>query len=468
MQPQKCLRRSAPKVRTGCRTCKIRRIKCDQQKPRCKRCTLAKFQCDGYALVSLAETALEDTKRSKALRFYLRNTRQQLGTFVSDELWEYWIPQIVHAEPCLRDAVAVLSLCHEDYISGRRSATDRQSTLLLYNRAIEGVRSSRHDVVLISLLSCAIFICVEILRGQHKSVIRLLRCGCAFLREAKQSTVVHGNTIIDRDSLLNHLAAFFIRMSAQISWLFYTPVPMKRAIPDALIPTISPSQMISTKGHFRSLGQARDALAYIVLRLVCSSSMPSEPTKFAPDVLEALRQWWVAFEPYRSRSSRRNAFSNQAGGIALLTLQYHVLAMESAATYTNGTIVGRWLQSTPETYREMLSCAETAVQEAKKKSESPGTPIFHTDVGIGPLVFQILLRCGDPDIRQQCVEIMSQCNSQEGVYNGALAKGLVEKLDAVWDTYEFVVAQPGATEEQMEVTVLNRQREAILTTVLPL
>ena len=161
-----------------------RRIKCDQQKPYCKRCTylrcicicpihsilihrllalgiLARFQCDGYTPVSLADSALEDTKRSKALRFFLRKTRQQFGTFVSDELWQHWIPQIVYAEPCLRDAVAVLSLCHEDYISGRRSAISKQSTLLLYNRAIQEVRSSSHDVVLISLLSCAIFLCVE-------------------------------------------------------------------------------------------------------------------------------------------------------------------------------------------------------------------------------------------------------------------------------------------------------------------
>lgn len=243
---------------------------------------------------------------------------------------------------------------------------------------------------------------------------------------------------------------------------------MKRAIPDALIPTISPSQMIRTKGHFRSLGQARDALAYIVLRVVCSSQVSLEPTKLALDALEALKQWWVAFEPYRSRSSQQNASSNQTGGIALLMLQYHVLTMESAAAYADGAVAGRWLQNTPQTYQEMLACAATAVQEAKKKSESPGTPIFHTDVGVGPLVFQILLRCGDPVIRQQCVEIMSQCNSQEGVYNGAMAKGFVEKLDTVWDTYEFVVAQPGATDDQMEVTVLNRQKEPILTTFLPL
>lgn len=41
-------RRWAPKTRTGCKTCKIRRKKCDEKKPSCLRCLKDKFQCDGY------------------------------------------------------------------------------------------------------------------------------------------------------------------------------------------------------------------------------------------------------------------------------------------------------------------------------------------------------------------------------------------------------------------------------------
>jgi hypothetical protein len=41
-------RRWAPKTRTGCTTCKIRRKKCDEKKPTCRRCEEDKFSCDGY------------------------------------------------------------------------------------------------------------------------------------------------------------------------------------------------------------------------------------------------------------------------------------------------------------------------------------------------------------------------------------------------------------------------------------
>ena len=40
-----------PKVKTGCKTCKRRKIKCDESRPSCQRCVKAKLVCDGYDAV---------------------------------------------------------------------------------------------------------------------------------------------------------------------------------------------------------------------------------------------------------------------------------------------------------------------------------------------------------------------------------------------------------------------------------
>ncbi|KAK3360739.1 hypothetical protein B0T25DRAFT_536270 [Lasiosphaeria hispida] len=45
---RKRTRASKPKVKTGCKTCKIRRIKCDETKPICQQCQKARIVCDGY------------------------------------------------------------------------------------------------------------------------------------------------------------------------------------------------------------------------------------------------------------------------------------------------------------------------------------------------------------------------------------------------------------------------------------
>ncbi|OAA73091.1 C6 zinc finger domain protein [Akanthomyces lecanii RCEF 1005] len=42
------IKRWAPKVKTGCMTCRARRVKCDETKPACARCISAKRKCGGY------------------------------------------------------------------------------------------------------------------------------------------------------------------------------------------------------------------------------------------------------------------------------------------------------------------------------------------------------------------------------------------------------------------------------------
>ncbi|KAF5540859.1 transcriptional regulatory [Fusarium mexicanum] len=41
-------RTGKPKSRSGCGTCKIRRVKCDEARPICVRCAKGRFDCDGY------------------------------------------------------------------------------------------------------------------------------------------------------------------------------------------------------------------------------------------------------------------------------------------------------------------------------------------------------------------------------------------------------------------------------------
>lgn len=42
------IRRLAPKTRTGCKTCKRRRVKCGEEKPICARCVRLDLTCEGY------------------------------------------------------------------------------------------------------------------------------------------------------------------------------------------------------------------------------------------------------------------------------------------------------------------------------------------------------------------------------------------------------------------------------------
>ncbi|EGX93633.1 C6 zinc finger domain protein [Cordyceps militaris CM01] len=49
-------RRWTPRARTGCLTCRTRRVKCDEERPVCRRCTSSRVTCHGYQLPSSEKT----------------------------------------------------------------------------------------------------------------------------------------------------------------------------------------------------------------------------------------------------------------------------------------------------------------------------------------------------------------------------------------------------------------------------
>jgi hypothetical protein len=62
-------KRYAPKVRTGCITCRKRRVKCDENKPACWKCTNLGYHCDGYEPLKtwlFEPVGAKDTKRSRS------------------------------------------------------------------------------------------------------------------------------------------------------------------------------------------------------------------------------------------------------------------------------------------------------------------------------------------------------------------------------------------------------------------
>ncbi|KAI9642864.1 hypothetical protein NHQ30_008598 [Ciborinia camelliae] len=56
-------RASTPKVRSGCVTCKFRRLKCDEGKPVCFRCSNSRIQCRGYTTQGPTSTKKKDVVR---------------------------------------------------------------------------------------------------------------------------------------------------------------------------------------------------------------------------------------------------------------------------------------------------------------------------------------------------------------------------------------------------------------------
>ncbi len=75
--------REQAKVRTGCKTCKIRHLKCDEEWPVCRRCQQARVACDGYNIDSPSQPGSKPGRKPKVKRTGAstpteRNSRQLL------------------------------------------------------------------------------------------------------------------------------------------------------------------------------------------------------------------------------------------------------------------------------------------------------------------------------------------------------------------------------------------------------
>ncbi|KAK5630055.1 hypothetical protein RRF57_005770 [Xylaria bambusicola] len=194
-----------PKTRLGCLTCKIRRVKCDEARPDCLRCTSTGRTCDGYAhtMAPIAESGstlqgpsleIQASPRSKrSYAFFVQHTCSQLAGFFGSEFWERLVLQAAYNEPAVRHAVVAIGSRHGLAIYHKVAETDAVGCFALgeYNLAIrhlinpsQGKAQRSVDVYLIMSI---LFACFENIQGNHASAMTHLQSGVKLLRETVYS-----------------------------------------------------------------------------------------------------------------------------------------------------------------------------------------------------------------------------------------------------------------------------------------
>ncbi len=206
-------RASKPKVRTGCTTCKIRRVKCDETKPNCKRCTSTGRKCDGYeftgrsqanpsqlSLPSSISAAFPGT--AKEHRIFERFRAQTIPAFAGSsevEFWERLVLKVGHQEPVVRNAIVALATLHEDYQqrNGKYSQDlinepSYQQALSLYGKALRQLNERLNEAdktsAKLAFIASILFTCFEVLRRNSMAAIIHYQAGMRELtRQIKTS-----------------------------------------------------------------------------------------------------------------------------------------------------------------------------------------------------------------------------------------------------------------------------------------
>jgi hypothetical protein len=177
----------------------VRRVKCDETKPFCRKCTSTGRKCDGYPVLEIPDKPAEESglispskalmqwplsappvelfgsdKERRSFHFFRITTAYQLSGFCGDGFWDKLILQATHHEPSIRHAVIALGSLHERFIkhNGLTSRSDpllyldefalRQYSLAIRSLFDEAPGREKPAAVDICLVTCVLFACFEV------------------------------------------------------------------------------------------------------------------------------------------------------------------------------------------------------------------------------------------------------------------------------------------------------------------
>lgn len=299
---------------------RIRKVKCDETKPLCLRCTKTGRKCDGYLdpgtiaarrfkkegathdhiLGPLLEFATPEEKR--AFYFFQHVTAPCISGGFDAVFWRAIVLQISQTEPAVRHAVLAVSSLHEGLAAGISASTDGVLTrttqsfaLQQYNKAIARLLEQMHNPgtrPLASLLTCVLFVCIEYMQGKDKESHIHLEQGRQLLSRLDQRS-----TDPEMDCIVRHVVPLYMRLSLT-SFLFGgTPVP----IPESLKTNIETPDTFSTIDELRhSMHEFMEA----AFRFTQRARPAKNPSDYIPQ--EDMRLLEVEQDRLQSRLAKLN------------------------------------------------------------------------------------------------------------------------------------------------------------------
>ncbi|KAL2793770.1 hypothetical protein BJX66DRAFT_219826 [Aspergillus keveii] len=197
------------KSKTGCRTCRLRHVKCDETPIACTRCTKAGFSCDGYDTERLAHkrnplgiTTLtillpgQTTDERRSFNYFHSFTVPMMNGWFDHRIWNRLVLQVAQAESAIAHAIVAVSALQEVSESAGvailpEDMADRTHRFALYqyNKSIERLttrmRSNDPNVRNTVLICCILYIVFELIRGKYNEAIIHLQNGMHVLGAGK-------------------------------------------------------------------------------------------------------------------------------------------------------------------------------------------------------------------------------------------------------------------------------------------
>lgn len=476
---------SKRKVKTGCRTCKARRVKCDEGRPSCHRCVSTGRACDGYGIwgggtfkcitKTSAPRAHTDTvqyavsslfgelspEQESCFQWFRFRTYTKLPLPFITPFWETLVLQACTAEPAILHAVLALGSAHQKETAeeGRPReecvVLDSQQAFMLqeYGVAIRSLQchlSSRDKrSIHVALAACVIFTFFENLLGRYVAANAHLHSGLRLLAEVYgPHEHLDGETGIQlsRGSVDDWIIESFVRLHVQAAlWGQGLPnlCPRLPAFPITPIPT-----------SFDSTNQAAHHMDRLILDILhlaeqCPSSNGSSAPRAAYNdhqqrLLGELNLWLIAHDATSTDVGER--FSVIDGFYLTLLRAYHTMVFIILNTCTSPACEMMYDLHTAEFYsllEQLVVVWRTHIARPAWRFHPPTADmprkISHSvgDKGWIPLLYFLAVKCRIRRIRLQAIKLLSQTAHREGIWDSRLALIVAKEIVRIEEGDEY-------------------------------
>ncbi|RSL66484.1 hypothetical protein CEP54_003671 [Fusarium duplospermum] len=469
--------------KSGCRTCKIRRLKCDKGRPGCRRCLSTGRVCDGYGVWgegsavtsgNLQKQTLHDlSTRSRvgprsgpereSFDWFRHRASVKLCGVFSSRFWDTLVlqasmtaPAVLHALLALGSAhrLEVMRSCLQNETSMGSCEQQERFTLEQYNKAIACLRphfaktdrdaSSTRMV----LITCVIFVCLELLRRRYVEGQTHLENGLNLLSQLQadlQSAGARGLIVLGnpQESVSDsYLAEAFSRLYAQSSLFGRVPGGCCKSKSYAIATVIANSTIQAAPPLFGSMSQARQHLDGLFNAIHCLTvqcprerivrQASIELLDTQSRVLTGLRLWQRAYKVSRlnltSQLNVRDALS-----YPLLSV-YHTMAVVMATTCLAPSDESIF-DSFEESFASVVWASEDILREAiatiaadKAEGYCSGGFSFTADIGLIPPLYYTALKCRVPSLRRRAIRMLETATHKESIWDGAVAARIAHEV----------------------------------------
>ncbi|KAJ4125746.1 hypothetical protein NW765_001520 [Fusarium oxysporum] len=426
------MRQAHCKVKTGCLTCnarsngsrsRIRRVKCDEKKPACHRCTSTGRKCDGYALMqkinprdvahgrmllppvsAIDSQALLPVEERRALRYFHSVISPRLSSARDGYFWTHLVMQLSESEAVVKHTILSISSLFESSEGKNVAPYTERFALQHYTSAIQRLKTIHSEPLV--LLVCILFICVEYLLANNKIALQHCQHGLAIMEKCSNPWA------------RRYLMPVFRRMTA---------VPMlfgPEDIESESMPALT--YMIPTK--FYCMEDAQYMMDDIFNRVVRLCHMRHRGVVF--DMTEEyntvgthLQTWQTLFEKLEVDTTSLLYQAQERSLFMRLKLSY----LELCADFRYAEHMG--------TFRQVLQLASWQSQRSTKQSSF--------ELAYTPMLFFTIIKCPDLSIRLPALRLMKKL--------GSPTEGICENLQMLTTSREIIQQEHGVEIVDVEV-----------------